>query len=34
MKKVVTWSEFTELYPREDGFDCDKWSRVVIKSLL
>ena len=34
MKKVVTWSEFTELYPRESGFDCDKWSRVIIKSLL
>ena len=34
MKKVVTWSEFTELYPREYGFDCDKWSRIIIKYLL
>lgn len=34
MKRIVTWSEFTELYPREDGFDCDKLSRGVIKSFL
>lgn len=34
MKKYITWSEFTETNPRESGFDCDKWSRVVIKSFL
>lgn len=34
MKQILTWSEFTELYPREDGFDCDKYSRIIIKYFL
>lgn len=34
MKKYVTWSEFLEANPRQEKFDCDIWSRLVVKSFL
>lgn len=34
MKEIVSWQKFTELYPRESGFDCDKLSRDIIKAFL
>lgn len=34
MKEIYSWSEFTQVFPRETGFDADKLSRDIVGSFI
>lgn len=34
MRKYLTWESFTTKYPRKDQFDCDEYSKFIIKTYV
>ena len=34
MEEILSWSEFTQAFPRETGFDADKLSRDIVGAFI
>lgn len=34
MKRYIDWNEYTTIFPRETGFACDNYSRVIAQQLV
>ena len=34
MEEIYSWSEFTQAFPRETGFDADKLSRDIVGAFI
>ena len=34
MRHYLTWEEFTKKYPRKDQYDCDEYSKLIIKTFV